>query len=482
MKKSFFISILLMIGLCGANTAKAQVADTMLVPFGCFEQWNDYPADTLSLMGMPIPLNEGYSLPEGWAIPHYNINETIPNFNIPISVSLPLAVVKEDSLTAPQGHSGLVAQSFYFSDVLTSTAYTLAQSFLDPDMLTTVLPSIVSTGTVDINKLLEFMDLITDNTSDLSWLLDIVDTADFNNYISGGFPLNGFQPNQLIGYYKYIYDHNFDRDNGVIVAFGTSYDTIGHRRMLVGAGSKRLFQLYDSVSYEHFEMDYFPIGDYLPNGYPFIEADSMVVLIISSASDKGFAYGSRLFVDSLRLVQFPGPCGRIENLQVLLIDETWVKLGWNNSETPDRWEVQYGPSGFTLGRGTTKRVSDSTCYIFELTPNTSYDFYVRGLCGDSAFTPWVFTTCTTDTLTIHGIAEMQESAVTLYPNPANGRCIVECGGTAVERLRLYSIDGRMVQDIVVKEDRFELLLPDTGIYIVELQTPQGLVHKRLVNK
>lgn len=53
---------------------------------------------------------------------------------------------------------------------------------------------------------------------------------------------------------------------------------------------------------------------------------------------------------------------------------------------------------------------------------------------------------------------------------------------AVEQLRLYTIDGRMVRDVAVKGESYELELPNTGIYIVELRTAQGLVHKRLVNK
>ena len=59
---------------------------------------------------------------------------------------------------------------------------------------------------------------------------------------------------------------------------------------------------------------------------------------------------------------------------------------------------------------------------------------------------------------------------------------MDFGGVAVEQLRLYTIDGRMVRDVAVKGESYELELPNTGIYIVELRTAQGLVHKRLVNK
>ena len=64
----------------------------------------------------------------------------------------------------------------------------------------------------------------------------------------------------------------------------------------------------------------------------------------------------------------------------------------------------------------------------------------------------------------------------------NGRCVVDCGGVEVECLRLYTVDGRLIKEQTVKTDKLELSLPNAGLYIVELQTRQGLVHKRLVNE
>ena len=489
MKKICLIICLLAAGVCFSPSAKAQVADTMTVPFGCFEQWNTFPGDTLTLMSFPIPLNDGYTLPEGWDIPRYEIHDTVPimGMPVPINTSIPLGKVLHDSVNAPEGNSALMVETFTFEDVLTPAAYTMATQFLDPELVQTVLPTIAATGHVDVNKILPLMEQILNDPSDLSWMLTLVDSADMNDYISGGFPLNGFLPGRLLGYYKYINRSTdpVNRDYGAVIALGTRYDSINHRRMIVGAGSKNLFQLYDTVNYEAFYMDYFPIGDYLPEGYAYSDPDSMVVLVISSIGEKDRYRGSRLCIDSLQLVQFPGPCGRVENLHEVFHDYYSVELAWNNSATPDRWEVEFGRSGFVLGSGISFVVTDSTCLINVLDELTSYDFYVRALCGDSAETPWVFISVTTDSIPRPdpiGIAEIEESSVSLRPNPAQGRCVVDFGGVAVEHLRLFTVDGRIVKEVAVKGEGIEIELPHTGVYIVELQTAHGLVHKRLVNK
>jgi hypothetical protein len=60
---------------------------------------------------------------------------------------------------------------------------------------------------------------------------------------------------------------------------------------------------------------------------------------------------------------------------------SWTVVG---SETS--WEVEYGISGFAQGTGTTAIVSTNPTTITGLTPNSFYQFYVRGICspGDSS--------------------------------------------------------------------------------------------------
>lgn len=54
------------------------------------------------------------------------------------------------------------------------------------------------------------------------------------------------------------------------------------------------------------------------------------------------------------------------------------------------FQVQYGPSGFTLGSGTiTGTIAGTTTTLTGLPSSTSYQYYVRTDCGSSSYSTWV---------------------------------------------------------------------------------------------
>ena len=117
-----------------------------------------------------------------------------------------------------------------------------------------------------------------------------------------------------------------------------------------------------------------------------------------------------------------------------------------------------------------------------LEPNTTYDFYVRSECGDTSTSTWAYLQFTTDSLTHHSINDVLAEAVTLSPNPAQGYCEVDFGGLSVSRVTLYDVTGKVEDTRKVSGNRVKVTLPRSGIYIVALQTPQGIVYKKVVNK
>lgn len=486
MKKFFSAALLAVIMVGMTDCVYAQSRDSIVpVEYGNFEEWIEYPGDSADVMTLPIPLYGAYTLPEGWHAPMFSMNDTVSymGFTLPINFSVPVCKVARDSLHAPQGQSGLMAESFLLGDVLSPIATTLVGQLLDSSLQAEVIPSIVVNAEVDLMKILPLMERLSDNEGDLSWLLELVDTTDLNELLTGGAPLNGFEFNRLRGMYKYI-DGNGSGDiddNGTLVALGTYYDPILGRRMLVGAGSKNLFQLYDTTYYEPFEMEYYTLNEYYPAEYAFVEADSLVVIAISSANEKNRARGSKLFLDSLTIVQRDGSCGRVTDVWLDARSTVHAVVKWSSTVVPDKWMVEVGPAGFVRGRGVHFTVTDSSAVVVDLTPGTTYDFYVRSECGDTSTSTWAYLQFTTDSLTPHSVNEVLADAVTLSPNPANGRCVVDFGGLAVREMTLYSVTGQRLAQQRPQGGSTTLALPYKGVFIVEMQTPQGNVYKKVVN-
>lgn len=486
MKKILSALFLLTAMVANMPAASAQLYDTMPVPMGNFEEWQYLPGDTMTIMVFPLPINSGMSVPQGWNVPVYTFDDTLSymGLNVPINANIPLAKVWEDTVNAPQGSKAVVAESFLFSDVLNPMVYSIAASMLDTSLTGIVLPSIVSTGSINLNNVLPMIEQLMQDTENYDWLLPLVDSVDINDLVSGGIPLNGFAPTLIRGYYKYITPNQLD--HGELVALGTRYDTLLHRRMLVGAGSKRLHQLSDTVNYELFEFNYSEITDFFPADYPYAEADSLVIFIVSSASDKYRARGSRLYIDSLVLFHEIDTCGRVYNLAVPEVTTSMAHLTWNNTAVPSSWEIEYGESGFTQGRGTLTTVSDSSAWLINLDPGTAYDCYVRSICAESEGS-WVYATFTTDTIPVHpddpeGVQSAYADQIRLYPNPSHGICTIDFADVPVSHLRLYSVEGRLLQDCPISGNQHRLVLPTSGLYFVELQTPQGPVYRKLCSE
>ncbi len=63
------------------------------------------------------------------------------------------------------------------------------------------------------------------------------------------------------------------------------------------------------------------------------------------------------------------------------VTENSATLNWTENGTASNWAIEYGPLGFTPGTGTTVFASTNPTTVTGLTNNTSYQYYVRAVCG-----------------------------------------------------------------------------------------------------
>ncbi|WP_034059161.1 T9SS-dependent choice-of-anchor J family protein [Lacinutrix jangbogonensis] len=80
-----------------------------------------------------------------------------------------------------------------------------------------------------------------------------------------------------------------------------------------------------------------------------------------------------------------------EPLYPEVIDERYdaVDITWDSYQnaSPVSWEIEYGPTDFILGTGTTLTASSTNFTIPNLLDDSAYDFYIRANCG-SVFSAW----------------------------------------------------------------------------------------------
>ena len=97
--------------------------------------------------------------------------------------------------------------------------------------------------------------------------------------------------------------------------------------------------------------------------------------------------GDRWILDKVNVDR---QCLQPDNLTVSGIGDTSVNLSWSNPTGATQWEIEYGPTGFTQGTGTlVTGVNTNNAYTLNgLTAATTYDFYVRPICGLDNVGPW----------------------------------------------------------------------------------------------
>src|SRR5690606_3020869 len=64
---------------------------------------------------------------------------------------------------------------------------------------------------------------------------------------------------------------------------------------------------------------------------------------------------------------------------------------WTENGTATEWEIEYGLSGYTQGRGTVVVDNDGTLgeILTGLTADESYDVYVRAICSTTNASAWI---------------------------------------------------------------------------------------------
>lgn len=93
------------------------------------------------------------------------------------------------------------------------------------------------------------------------------------------------------------------------------------------------------------------------------------------------------------------------------ITPTSAVLNWSQSGTPPQWQIKYGPAGFNPATAGTAVFTPTKPYTLNppLTASTSYDYYVRAVCGAGDTSLWSPVTSFTTTCNAPAIVTKTDS-------------------------------------------------------------------------
>ena len=164
------------------------------------------------------------------------------------------------------------------------------------------------------------------------------------------------------------------------------------------------------------------------------------------------------------------------------VDTTHATIGWGFEGNPDHFEAEYGPQGFAQGSGTTVGTTESFLHLSNLQPDTYYDLYVRCVCDEDLYGEWDMLTFHTDTLIHTGIRTVADDILQIYPNPAQGQCTVQFEREKPSVIRLFTLEGSLVQEIIPTKETLELALPASGVYLLVCEMREGTVTRKIVSR
>ena len=118
---------------------------------------------------------------------------------------------------------------------------------------------------------------------------------------------------------------------------------------------------------------------------------SNTVQQIRFRATRGNSYGGRIAIDDITVQEKPS-CQYPTDFTATNVSPGFVNLTWT-ANGANRWNIEYGPTGFTRGTGTLiTGVTPNTYSVYNLPVDQYFDFYIQADCGaggGSGNTVWI---------------------------------------------------------------------------------------------
>ena len=155
---------------------------------------------------------------------------------------------------------------------------------------------------------------------------------------------------------------------------------------------------------------------------------------------------------------------------------------WRDTTDSRRWWVEYGEVGYPYFDGTGFETLVDTPFFCmpALLPGTQYYVSIASLCGEDNIGDqrWIYF----NTPHLEGIGQAIDLPLAVSPNPAHGSCTVTLPGGEAAELKLYSLDGRLLQTVTTEGSTVTLQLPTQGVFLLQATTASGTATRKIISK
>ena len=117
------------------------------------------------------------------------------------------------------------------------------------------------------------------------------------------------------------------------------------------------------------------------------------IAIVNKQPTNSYSYGQ---IDDI-MITAP-TCIHPNHLMATDADTSSITLSWNERGSATSWNIEYGPTGFTQGTGTTIQVTTNPYTVTGLPNSSTFDFYVQSECSASETSIWSIKTTANTTM------------------------------------------------------------------------------------
>lgn len=176
---------------------------------------------------------------------------------------------------------------------------------------------------------------------------------------------------------------------------------------------------------------------------------------------------SNVYLDDIA-VNFGPDCLPPSSLSISNISQNGAQASWNAGGDETLWDIAFGEEGFDPNDSEATSLTESTFEFEDLTPNTTYDVYVRSVCGEESMSEWISTSFTTSPSVF--AESYYFNNFSYYPNPATDRVKLK-SELIMEDVVIYNLLGKEVLRLKPFENEYDIdvkKLP-SGIYLMNVK-------------